>query len=476
MEQSIGKRIIDDITITINPDVQFQQEFANPLLEHSLDIRERSIPDYNYKNYFYMEHKPTTNLTDSNFEFIINSPHPWKLNSLFFDITVKVKAGKQTDAKDYPMANFFNGLFSSIKIFVGENTQQIDHIDQFNQQWGYIWKYLETTYENYIKHEGPIDLFIPDSPGAYQPSGGKINDENKGGKARLAIMYTKNAGDTEVTCTLRGKFQPNHLLFQKDKMWPPYQRMKFNLCLNEPNATMIRAGGENVDLSITDFKVCYSAFEINQGAYEKFEKQFIDNLTAPKDLAYSLNPYKNPLAIYNFLDVRASVTTIPQNQTIFNYNIRMGSILPKGLIFCLSSKSYRKSNENHLEMEINPIRCYEIRYNSQTRVPCKTCRSDTSAPYQDFYQRLRNYLGARFTALAVGVPYEDFVGGAGFMAELFNPQDSLNVHSKIDTGNLELIIELMEAKPVTYQLYTFLIFDQTLVLDERGNGNLVIGV
>lgn len=62
------------------------------------------------------------------------------------------------------------------------------------------------------------------------------------------------------------------------------------------------------------------------------------------------------------------------------------------------------------------------------------------------------------------------------MAELFNPQDSLNIHSKLEVGSIDLTIDFVNplVKPLT--LIYFLIYDQTLIIDEKGNGTLAITV
>ena len=460
---------IGDVTITTNTETRLTQELANPMLQHSLDIQERSIPDGNFLKYHYNEVKPLGTFDSPNYEILINSPNPWLLDSLYFDVSIDVSAAEEFKADNFqPVTNFFNSYFSNIKTCVGQNLQPIDHINDLNPEWGYIWKTLESS-KDYYEQMGNIDLFIPDTPGQFEIIAGN----NLGGKSRIAIVQ-EGLSEDKKTLKLRGKFKPSHLFFQKEKMYPPYVPLRISLCKTS-NIKLAMTTLTSVTYKLADLKCLFKSFQINQAGYDRFEKSYVRQMETPSDLNLPVNPYKNPSALYYYFDVRGSTMTIPVYTSTFTTPIKYGSNLPKGIIFCLQTSELKLTN-NPFNFPVRNIRCISVRVNSETRVPCNLCITQTNSAFQNFFMRLRNFLGANFSSMDIGPSYFQFVGGTGIMAELFNPQDSLNIHSKLEVGSIDLTIDFVNplVKPLT--LIYFLIYDQTLIIDEKGNGTLAITV
>lgn len=481
----MGQKIIDEIKITTNPTTEIKQALANPLLEQRLNLQERDLPDLVIEKSYFNRQTSLTSILDNEFQFLLLSPHPIDLKSIYLEVKIKLDGlpprTAETHALTYqimPVNNFGASLFRAIKIQAGQNTQEIDHIDQYNAEWSQLIERLETT-DQFAKAMGVITGHIPDTPYQYQfTAAGTIPATNVGGRLRANNLLAGQGNNPATSAVIECWFQPSHMLFQKNKFWPPYVPLRLQ-CTKAPVASYIKAGGTTAAPTVTwlDCTICFQTYQLDQSAYADFEKMFIRNLETDEIPEVPINPYRNPLAIYSYFDVRASAFTIPANVQTFTQQIRWATILPKGILLTITRYDRDDLRVNHFDYRAgNNLQDYQTLVNSQPKVPLMVRRSDGQATYGQFYLRLRNFLDQHFSSATTNLYYNDYEGGAMIIAELLNPQNSLNITSKVDVGNLELVLNFATA--VNYVMYAnvYLIYDQTFILDEMGNGHLVKAV
>lgn len=482
MDQDISnfQKILSEINITQNPDELTKQMFANPLLYKELNLTDRVAPDYVFDKTFFNENTSLNTLGDNQFQFVISSPHPVKLSSIYFKMQIRINGlPEDTDAnqKVNLLPNFFNTLFSCIDVQIGQNTLSIDHLGTYNDIWGYVFKELEIDSE-YQNHLGYIDGMIRDSPNQHQFTAGILSDGGMKARNSVLLEARTNEANANNTAKVRGIMQPPNFFFQKDKFLPPFVPLRFNMTKNPLTAVIKQGTPSNLSITWESIQICYISCQLRSGIYDKFRDMYTKSLTRFPAAELPQNPYASPEAIYQYFDIKASIYPIAQNMVNVLQPIRFTAQIPKGIIFCLGRYTKNQPQFNHLEFSTHNLKSYSVLLNSQPLVPCTVCSygDDVNNTYQDMYLRLRNFLGHMLLNETTGLSYPAFKGGTAIFAELLNPSNNLNINSRQDVGNLELQLVFNNPNNYVIQLYTFLIYDQMLIIDKEFNAHQIVSV
>ncbi|MBU7095761.1 hypothetical protein KR749_14675, partial [Staphylococcus aureus] len=334
---------------------------------------------------------------------------------------------------------------------------------------------LEAT-PHFVDNMKYITGFLPDTEGNFPTSAIGTNTRGLERNSIMSQCRTAN-GDKNIDITVRGSFKIAHLLFEKIKIWAPYLPMQLEFCRNKRTAVIknpvAATDFSGVKITITEMRLVFDTYELNQEGYgDKFQKAYMKDITTPADMSLPINPYSNPLAIYNYLDVRSDKRTVAANVQTYTFPIKAASNLPKAIIFALSPGS-ADNETNHLQFDLAPLKSYNIVKNGQSIIPCEISLDKCNqAHYQDAYLRTRNFMRQKFSSFNNYLYYQLVANGAGIVCELLNPQNTLNVVSKLELGNLELQLAFKQAAHPQYQLVIFTIYDQSLIIDEKFNATL----
>ena len=470
---------LDEIKLSQVKNEEIQQALANPLEYSILDLAQRSLPDSVFSDLpVANEVNSLTTITDNQLEFEINRPDPVLINSIYFQIRLNIDTGikQSTDAqKVQPMADFFASLFNCVQVNVGQNSCNIDHLDTNADYFHYIFQRLFTDQE-YSNYMGYIQGLLPDTPNYYQMSGttNKIDASNTGGITRYNVLLEKLDSTTGIAC-VSGVFVPANLFFQVNKVLAPYVPLRIILRKN-PVAVSLKRTDTTLTPTITwnSVKLNFMTMKLRPGIYETFRDQYIANQTKFPPLEIPSNPYTDPRSIYQYLDVRAQKIPIPTG-TEFVQTLRSNSSKPKAVIFALAKYKKTDQTSNHYQFPLDVLQSYSILVNSQPIKSCSVDQLNCSMQFQNYYLRVRNFLGSNLTNDTNGISYPDFAGGAGIIGELTNNANSLYVPARQDIANVE--IKLTFKQSVTgYELLIFLIYDQTMIIDKEFNARLITSV
>lgn len=467
---------LDEIKLSQVKNEEIQQALANPLEYGELDLQARSMPDNVYSDLpTYNEVNSLTTIGDNQLEFSINSPHPIKLNSVYFSVQLQVDTGivAATDANTVmPIADFFASLFGCISVLIGQNSCNIDHLDTNADYFHYFLRRIFTD-EQYSNYMGYLEGLFPDTPNKYDLKAGKIDPDNTGGNTRYNVLFEKLSGTTGKAC-VRGIYVPANLFFQQDKILAPYVPLRIILRKNPVTVSLKKTNALTPVINWTSVKLCYTSVKLRHGAFDSIRTQYEANKTRFPALEIPENPYINPQALYQFLDVRAQKLPIPSG-TDFVQTLRSNSSMPKAILFALAP--YRKTDQrnNHYYFPLDKLKSYSILVNSQPIKSCSVDQVNCSVQFQDMYMRLRNFLGANLTNDCNGLSYPDFAGGAGIIGELTNNASSLYIPARQDIANIEIKLSFTEAVS-GYELIIFLIYDQIMIIDKEFNARLITSV
>lgn len=471
---------MDEINITQSRNEEFQQAFSSPLLYDELDITSRSHADFVFdKMPTWNEQNSLTAPNDQQIEFQIHSPQPVRLDTVCITIEGTVAGltgGENENYQVMPIADYFNQLFNCVNINVGQNSCNIDHLDTNQDLFSYAFKRLWTDSE-YVNHMGRIDGMMPDSPDSYQfDDNNVVPADNTGGRARVTHFFEHRKENN--TCCVRGIMRPSNLFFQKRKILAPYVPMRIILKRNPPQVYLKKKVAGNIaTFTINSTKIRFMTYQIKPGIYESFREQYDKNKTRFPPLDMPVNPYTNPSAIYEFLDVRASQFTIPLGVDNITQPIRFNSNMPKAIMFHIAEYAKNNASANHLEYSLDEIKNYSVLRDSQPIVSCAVDRhQNCSAEFQDMYMRVRNMLDHYLNNETNSLRYPDFAGGAGILCENLNYANNLYTPARQDVGNLELKISFIEALDGPRTVTVYLLYDQKLIIDEAFNAHLITSV
>ena len=465
---------LDEIKLSQVKNEELQQALANPLEYSELDLQQRSLPDNVFSALpVFNEVNSLTTISDNQLEFEILRPDPILLNSIYFQIQLTVTTQINTPGDKYkviPVADFMAQLFNCTQILVGQNSCNIDHLDTNSDMFHYIIRRLYTD-EQYSNYLGYLEYLMPDTPGQYESTD---PTKNTGFKTRYDALFEKM--DTNGFACVRGVYIPPNLFFQQKKILPPYVPLRIILRKNPVCALLKTASGSALTPSIEfkSVKLNFTQVKLRNGIYEEFRNQYVANKTRFPPLEVPTNPYTNPQAIYQYLDVRAQKIPIPKG-TDFVQTLRSNSAMPKGIIFALAKYRKTNCNQNHMFLPLDDLKSYSILVNSQPIKSCSVDQIDCSAQFQDMWLRQTNFLGNFLTNDTNGLSYQDFQGGAGIICELTNFANNLYIPARQDVANIELKLTFKSAVE-GYEVYIFLIYDQILIIDKEFNARTITSV
>ncbi|DAC81470.1 TPA_asm: hexon [Anelosimus tangle-web spider MELD virus] len=457
-----------------------QQALANPIEYEELNIQSQTMPDSLFSGpTVWNELSPITIASSNNIMFTLLRPDPILLNSIFFKVKVQISFSVFKNEVDIlPMCDLAGGLFNCVKVAVGSNTYCLDNLDTHADIWHYVFRRLfnKNEYEHYI---GALELLYPDTPGSFQFKDKVVPKTNIGGQNRWKILSEKSTKKSETImqscCYLY--FIPVHGFTNKQKILAPYVPLRFELVKNDVNALFKIDGASTAALdefNILDITCNFATYKVRAGAYDILRKNYLDNQTRFPPLELPINPYTNPTAIYDYFDVRAQRWIIPNQTTTFNQVLRMNSLLPKAIFFVIAKYNKSDKTKNHFEFETINVKSYSILVNGQ---PIKGCgisnNSDCGNGMADFYLRYRNAVGNYITNDTNGLNYLDFKMGTGIFAELLIYCNNLFIPGRVEVGSIEIKLEFKEAFATTVNLYTFLMYDQKLIIDKEFNGRVI---
>ena len=475
MDENVVSRRLDEINLSNLKDESFLQAFANPLQYEELDLQTHAIPDPLFcKLPVWNEMNSLTALNNNQLEFEIRRPHPILLNTLYFTIELDVTFKEDPVNTVLPIADFFGQLFHCVQINIGQNSCNIDHLDTHQDIFHYVYRrlFMDVEYSNFL---GRLEGLPFDTATAYQSFANTIDPSNSLGKNRKSALLEKKTGNTYC---VRGIYVPANLFFQKRKVLPPYVPLRLILRKNDKNVFFKQFQATPVDITI-DWKVAklnFMNYELRCGAYDKFREQFMKNQTRFPPLEMPINPYTNPSAIYDFLDVRATRHAIPTNSSTFFHTLSMNSSMPKAILFCLAPYLKDDVTKNHLEFIGLNLSSYSILINSQPIKSCSIDIKDCGNAMSEPYLRYRNFLGGLLSDSTQGISYVDYAGGAAIFTELTNNANSLYIPARSDVANIELKLNFKTATTNQLNLYVFLLYDQKLLIDQEFNARLITTV
>lgn len=467
-------------------DEQFQQAFANVLNYEELDLQSRSYPDFVFDGLpTWCSSAPLTNSTDNQIEFSLTRPDPVLITSIRFNIKANAVFTKLKAAdikKIWTVNDFFAQMFDCVQINMGNNSCNIDHLDNFSNIFHYVTRlmFAPDNYENYF---GAVEGWAFETLNKYQFENNEI-PANSGVSVRNSIILSKLL-DVQLensSCCIMGDYVPGNLFFQKHKIIPPYVPLRFILkrtpaSYNFKIETKSILAGASVDLKIQNIFMEYMAVKIRPEIYSMFREQYQRNLTRIPALEMPLNPFENPSAIYQYLDVRAQKFPITSGNTSFYNTIRMNSNRPKAIVLALAKYLPANKEKNHFEFEMNLIKDWSIIVNCQNIFKCSvTNDNNCSLGFKETYLRFLNFINAGLTFHTGGVTYQEFVGGGGLLCELSNETNSLFVPQKPEISEVQIKINFTTALTANHHLYVFTYYDQNLIIDDKFNVSLMTSV
>src|ERR1700743_27362 len=483
MEDDKVEQWLDEIKLSQVKNEEIQQALANPLEYGELDLQQRSLPDNVFNGLpIYNEVNSLTTIGDNQLEFEIVRPDPVLLSSIYFQVQLLVTTNIKTDADSlgvYPTMDFFASLFNCVQVMGGQNSCNIDHLDTNQDYFHYIFRRLFTD-EQYSNYLGYLEGLFPDTPNTkvFEPATtpSQIATANKGAITRAKVLFEKNDQTTGKAC-VRGVYIPANLFFQQKKILPPFVPLRIILRKNPISVSLKYDDAEkfsSINIEYTSVKLNFTALKARPGIYETFRDQYIANQTRFPPLEIPTNPYLNPQALYQYLDVRAQKIPIPTG-TEFLQTLRSNSSMPKAIIFALVKNRKTSVGTNNYEFPLDVLKSYSILVNSQPIKSCSVDQIQCSNQFQDMYLRTRNFLGSNLTNDTNGLSYPDFAGGAGIIGELTNNANSLYIPARQDIANIELKLSFYNSVS-NFEVVLFLIYDQILIIDKEFNARLITSV
>lgn len=464
----------EEVILKMSQDTQFRQVFANVMLYDELKLHDIKIPDTVFSKIPTWNKNPCQSDPNSNqLVFQINSPKPWLLTSMYITFSLMFDNVKFDDANisNYmPIADFFAQLLRCVNVLVGQNLCNIDHLDTWAGLWSYMYKRLFTN-DDYANYMGRIDGMIGDTPRQYQldPTTGSKN--LVGANTRLRTLFQNGK-------CVRGSVQLPNFIFQLEKVWPPRVPMELRIQRTSEAAHIIKTIlPDKPTFTITQADVHYMTYNLQDGIFENLRALWDKNRTSFPPLEIPQNPYIDPSATYQYFDVRLQKIPVLAAATTFCQTLRMQSTVPKAIVLALETFNENDLKQNQFEFSVDNIKSYQIKLNSENVFDCSIdSKPNCNNSAQDYYLRVRNFLGNGFSNDVNGLSYINFAGGAGILCELLNNSNNLFIPSPQEVGTLEVKVDFIDALTQSVNLIVGLIFDQTLLIDRQFNARLLTSV